>query len=111
MRICPRCGYIDPFCWRDAYSRGMEVEYTRIDELEQYQPEIAKRLKEAVPNKKGVREWQDKNYAYGLWPSGYVRRRWLEIYKHQGWKAIPMEQHNPKDDHQTKIAQFSTEKV
>jgi len=53
MRICPKCGYIDPFCWLDAYSRGMEVEYTRIDELEQYQPEIAKRLKEAVPNKKG----------------------------------------------------------
>jgi len=52
----------------------MEVDYARIDELEAYQPEVAKSLKSALPNKKGVREWQDEHCAYGLWPSGYVRR-------------------------------------
>ena len=97
MRVCPVCGYVDPFCWRDAYSRGMEVDYARIEELEKYQPEIAEKLKAAKPNKRGVREWQDEYYAYGLWPSGYVRRRYIEIWRVQGWRSIPMEKHRPKE--------------
>ena len=92
MRICPECGYVDPFCWRDAYSRGMEVQYGRIDELEEYQPEIAKQLMEAPLNPKNpIREIVIEPYAYGLWESGYVRRRWTEIWNVQKWKTIPME--------------------
>jgi len=73
----------------------MEVDYTRIDELENYQPEIAEKLKSATADRKGVREWQDENYAYGLWPSGYVRRRHIQIWKVNQWKSIPMEKHKP----------------
>ena len=97
MKVCPMCGYREPMCWRNAYSRGMESEYARIDELEETFPLLAENLKKAVPNKRGVREWQDGNYAYGLWPSGYVRRRDIEIWKFQGWKPIPMEKHVPKE--------------
>ena len=97
MRVCPKCGYIDPFCWRDPYSRGMEVSYARLDELEQYQPEIVKKLLESpLKDKNPIREVVVGPYAYGLWNSGYVRRRWVEIWKHQGWKTIPMEKHEPE---------------
>jgi len=97
MRVCPNCGYRDPDCWKPPYSRGMEVDHGTIENVElEYplgEPEIAKHLKDAIPNKRGLREWQDELYAYGLWPSGYVRRRLLDIWKVQGWKAIPMEKH------------------
>jgi len=95
MKVCPKCGYREPFCWRNAYSRGMEVEYSTIQDLEYYFPEIVKKLREAVPNNRGLREWQDEYYAYGLWKSGYVRRRDIEIWKYQKWKAIPMEKATP----------------
>lgn len=103
MRVCPECGHVDPPCWKAPYSRGMEVDHTKIEELEEYQPEIAKKLKEALPNKNGVREFQDEFNAYGFWPSGYVRRRYLPIWKVQGWKAIPMEKHKPPDLTQKKL--------
>lgn len=92
MIICPKCGYHDPPCWRDPYSRGTEVDYTRIEELKEYQPEIASSLLNApLREKNPIREIVIGFYAYGLWKSGYVRRRYVEIWKHQGWAPIPME--------------------
>ncbi len=93
MKICPNCGFREPvFCWRLPYSRGTECEYTTINVLEEYFPLIAKHLKEASVNNRGLHEWQDQFYAYGYWErSGYVRRRDIEIWKYQHWKAIPME--------------------
>jgi hypothetical protein len=69
----------------------MECEYSTLEDLAYYFPEIAQKLKDATPNKRGLREFQDEFYAYGLWKSGYVRRRDIEIWKYQKWKAIPME--------------------
>ena len=94
MRVCPKCGYTDPFCWRDAYSRGSEMDYTRIDELKLYQPELAEKILKQEPDARDRRVYCDQYFAYGLWPSGYVRRRFIEIYKHHGWKGIPMEVHS-----------------
>jgi hypothetical protein len=74
----------------------MEVEYSTIEDLAYYFPDLAKKLREAIPNARGLREWQDEFYAYGLWktPPFYVRRRDIEIWKFQKWKAIPMEKAN-----------------
>ena len=90
--ICEKCGHIDALCWKLPFSRGMEVSHCRLDELQKYQPEIAKALLEAQLNEKNpIREVVIGYYAYGLWKSGYVRRRWINIWKFQKWKAIPME--------------------
>lgn len=107
MRICPKCGHIDPFCWRDAYSKGMEVQYATLAELKESQPEIAQALMDSQPNPKNpIREVVVEPYAYGLWKSGYVRRRWVEIWKHQGWKTIPMEKHTePTNQVQRKLSE------
>lgn len=74
----------------------MEVSYARIEEVKEYQPEVYEKLMETQLNKKNpIREVVVEPYAYGLWKpskSGqYVRRRWVEVWKHQKWKPIPME--------------------
>jgi hypothetical protein len=81
----------------------MEMDYARIDDLEEAQPEIAKKLKDSLPDRRGNREFQDQYFAYKLFKSGYVRRRFIEIWKIQRWKPIPMEKHIPKDRFQTKL--------
>ena len=81
IRVCPECGYVDPWCWKDAYSRGMEVQYARVEEVKEYQPEIYEALMGAPVNEKNpIREVVVGPYAYGLWQSGYVRRRWVDIW-------------------------------
>lgn len=84
MRVCPKCGYVDPQYWRkgqgDHYG---DTDICRLEDLELNEPELAKVLK-------GNRESFDEHYAYKLLGKGvWVRRRWLEIYKIQRWKMIP----------------------
>jgi len=81
----------------------MEVTYTTLEELKIYQPEIAVELMNAPLSVYGLRgknpvlEIVIEPYAYGLWKqSRYVRRRWTQIWKHHGWKAMPMEKANHK---------------
>jgi len=74
----------------------MEVQYARLDELQNEQPEIAKALLNAPLNEKNpIREIVIEPYAYGLWKSGWVRRRWVAVWKYQKWRPIPMEKHKP----------------
>lgn len=96
--VCEKCGHEDALCWRFPYSRGMEVTYTKLEELKIYQPEIyALLMKAPLREKNPIREVVVKPYVYGLWKkSGYVRRRWHQIWKHHGWKAMPMEKANHK---------------
>lgn len=96
---CEICGHRDALCWRFPFSQGMEVSYTTFEELKLYQPELAAALMNAPLNEKNpIREVVVGFCAYGLWKSGYVRRRQAEIWKFQGWRGIPME----KADHKGK---------
>ena len=93
--VCEKCGHADALCWRFPYSRGMETTYTTIDELKEYEPTIYQALFDApLKEKNPIKEVVTDVYAYGLWKSGYVRRRWLQIWKYHGWKAMPMEKAN-----------------
>jgi hypothetical protein len=77
----------------------MEVSYTTFDELKIYEPEIADALMNSpLREKNPIREVVLGYSAYGLWKSGYVRRRKVEIWKYQGWRGMPME----KADHKGK---------
>ena len=66
MRECPECGYKDPPCWRHKRHRLL-TDYCYIDELEVWQPEIAKIVKEKKDVKIG-------HYIYHLTRSNYVDR-------------------------------------
>lgn len=83
------------------------MSYTTIAELQIYGlielAQLAHNLRVALPDKRGRRVVTDEYNAYGLWPSQYVRRRYIEIYKVQGWKNIPMEKHKPPPSSQKKL--------
>ena len=46
--VCPKCGWKDSPCWRNARFY-MYCTTCRIDELEEFEPDIAKKLKEETP--------------------------------------------------------------
>ena len=45
MRVCPKCDYHEPPVWRNRFHRLYE-QYCRIDELETWEPELAKEIAE-----------------------------------------------------------------
>lgn len=62
-----------------------------------FEPELADRLKKEGELTMGY-------YRYKITKTGvWVLRRWIEIWKVQGWKEIPAEMHKPPDPTQTKL--------
>lgn len=102
--VCENCLHEDDDCWYLPFSRGMEVSYTRLAELQLKRPDLYQALMNAPLNQKNpIREVVVGPYAYGLWKrkgyaqaSWYVRRRRVTIWKYHGWKPIPMEKANHK---------------
>lgn len=91
MKVCPKCGFVDPDHWRaKSWHTHSAIEIARVSDLEYAESEFLKRLKDANG------EMIEGNYAYKISKTGiWVYRRWVEIWKIQGWKEIPAEKHNP----------------
>jgi len=67
LRVCPRCGFRDSPIWRNRMAKRLYVQYCRIDELIEWEPELAKELQEKkYVFKNGVK--------YKLTLKGYVER-------------------------------------
>lgn len=67
MFVCPKCGFKDSPCWRSSHWRRYSV-YCRLDELEVWEPEIAKQLKDTT-------EWVEIGpYLYKVSRTGIVNR-------------------------------------
>ena len=93
MRICPKCGHLDPECWRPAAFHP-EISYAYIDSLEVFSPEIVEQLKDKKPGEIIVVD----PFVYWKSPrSPTVRRTWIEDYKIKG-KSVNQERvsHNPQ---------------
>ena len=94
IRVCPKCGFEDPPYWRkgqgDHYG---DMDICRIEDLDFDNPGLAKELREKL-------EVFDKDYAYRLTLPRkiWVKRRWLQIFKVQGWKPIPYDREAKKRD-------------
>jgi hypothetical protein len=75
------------------------MDICRIEDLDENQPEVAKALREHG-------EFFDDYYAYRLTKPRkiWVKRRWIGIYKFQGWKPIPYDHDAKKRNrNQTKL--------
>ena len=76
MRVCPKCGFHDPWFWRGSgVYPGME--FGRLSEVEQEYPELAKELKEARKQKGAKNFVFDKDYCYHLTKGSNVERQSL----------------------------------
>ena len=89
MRVCPCCGYVDPYAWR-VRSWDTDDSYSTIEEFSKMKIELCARLLN------GEREVQDKYYIYRLSGKGknFVTRRALIDYKTHGWRT-PTEKYRP----------------
>ncbi len=110
MKVCPECGYVEPFEWRaTTWHATQGNECCRLTDLMNLNKELAEELKAKfdVPGKYTADKTTvvKKHYAYRISKTGvWVIRRWIEIYKIQGWKDIPAERRKPaKDNNQQKL--------
>ena len=71
MRVCPKCGFTDSPIWRNKMALRLYVQYCHIEELDDFEPEVAKELR---------KEWGKSNYyfkdgiKYRINSGGYVDR-------------------------------------
>lgn len=87
MRVCPKCGYEDPICWRPA-AYHPEFSYAHLSSLELLDPELWKALNE----KRRGEIIQRGIYLYWRSTGADVARRvWIEDFKHVGKKGSPQE--------------------
>jgi len=91
MRVCPNCGYVEPFEWRPtSWKSGQYIDICRVSDLQNIDPELHSDLK-LLPIGETVLKG---HYAYRITRTGvWVQRRWIEIYKVQNWQEIPAEMH------------------
>ncbi len=89
---CPKCGFRDSPCWRSSHWM-LYTQTCRIEEVEPFEPDIAKRLREEI-------EFEQGPYWYKMAKSGRVYRVLKEM------KAEYKRGHiteKPKDPYQTKL--------
>ena len=98
MRVCPVCGYVEEIDWHPTtWKSAQYIDCCRLADLENLNPKLATELKVAWKNNPGKGTVIEGIYAYRITKPGiWVFRRWIEIFKIQGWKEIPCEQHKPK---------------
>jgi len=91
MRVCPKCGFVDPPEWRHSrYSYW--IDFCKTEDFKCLEPEMAKEL---LNGKKTV---EDKNYVYRMTKNGRrIERKALVDYGYQ-WN-IPMEKSNEMGKH------------
>ena len=71
MKVCPKCGYVDPQCWRQ--NRWVSnVDYTRVEDFVQYYPGMA----ELQP---GCTTSDEYNYYYRGKRNPYFVYRWPKV--------------------------------
>lgn len=82
MRICPKCGFVDPPYWLP--SRWRIPEYCRVEDLQKDQKHIVKQLLNVAP----MEIITDQFCAYRMTETGFVERIWINLYKTGGKSAF-----------------------
>jgi len=87
MRICPKCGYIDPDYWRTVRWNGL-IDYTHISNLKEFEPEVYEKLMTVRVGETVI----INEYAYHLVKNGtIVHRQWKVHYNLYKWHGEPRE--------------------
>jgi len=68
MRECPKCGFIDPHCWKNIPHKRF-TDYCYFEQFKDYYPELWILLKNSLHHTITV-----KKYRYHLSKAGYVSR-------------------------------------
>jgi len=90
MKRCPKCGYVDPDCWRPAAFHP-EISYAHIDGLEMFEPEVYEAIVDKAPGERVL----VGEYVY--WRSSRsptVRRSWVDDHRIVGKRGSSQERVN-----------------
>lgn len=82
MRVCPKCGYQDPFYWRQSFNNNPEgnIDVARINELKIQEPMLARKIEDARGSTICV-----GIYCYLLGKRAvWVKRVWKKLYEAGG---------------------------
>jgi len=90
MKICPKCGFVDPPEWRNLHFQ-LYTEYMKLEDFEQLYPQLAAQLK-ANPY-----IIFDKYNAYHLTKAGYVHRVPKYLCSNGKWYHGSSTTEKPKD--------------
>jgi hypothetical protein len=90
--ICSNCGTRDNACWRNSHW-FLHIQTCKIDDLDIWEPEIAKRLQEE-------KEFEDKGYYYKISKFGRVYRVPADLKDE--YKRGHIQEH-PKDGKQKRL--------
>jgi hypothetical protein len=88
--VCPKCGFKDSPCWRFSHW-FLYTLTTKIDELETFEPAVARKLVEAKDSK-GHSEIEIGPYTYMLSKTGRCYRLRTDLkaeYKRGHWTEKP----------------------
>lgn len=82
MRICPKCGYQDPWYWRPR-PWDPDDDYCYLNDFKEIETALFERLM------RGEKIVSDKYYCYRLSGRGdaFVTRRALVVWKQYGWRT------------------------
>lgn len=83
MRVCPKCGYVDPPEWRGDRWRW-EKDYCTLEDFKRLHADLAAQLLD------GHRVVTDFHFAYRLRgrARNYVERIWIKLYETFGMSAF-----------------------
>ena len=100
MRVCPKCGYVDPLQWKNLPMR-LYGEYMTFEEFKELYPTIAEQLRQ---NPKIV--FNEYN-AYHLSKAGYVHRCPKILCQNGRFYHESSTKEKPKDPFQRKLDIFA----
>jgi len=89
MRVCPKCGYLEPEEWKPTTWKSAQfIDCIRVCELQR----IDAKLFHAIETVSPADYVAEEHYAYKISRTRiWILRRWKPIYLVQGWKDIPAE--------------------
>ena len=94
MRVCPKCGYVDPIWWRPA-AYHQEHSYASFDVIQWNEPKLWEQLKD-LPRGELLRI--EPFFYWKSTRSDTIRRVWIEDYYLVGKSGNPQERvdHSPQ---------------
>jgi len=86
MRVCPKCGYIDPPEWRHSkYSYW--IDWTELENFKKLHPKLANDFQN------GLKITEDEDYFYRIMKHGRSVERKAKVDYGEQWN-VPMEKRN-----------------
>lgn len=108
MRVCPKCGFVDPPEWKNLHFQ-LYHEYMTLEDFKQLYPQMAELLLEQQQKvgTKNIIFDEKKHHAYHLTKASYVHRVPAYLIIDRKWFHASSLYDKPKDRFQRKLLEVA----